>query len=144
MVPLLVSNTRLLLFPEIVTAFGRAEPSIVRLWFSSNSPPVSVMVWPERLESKVMVEPLAAVAITWRNEPEPLSLVVVTTFCAKAATVVASKIQQARGVFRWLPVCYRQPSERVLTRLTSYLFLALDRRRFHKRALCAFECQWFY
>src|SRR5262249_169654 len=77
-------------------------PEMVRPFLMSSSPLVSVMVWPFRLGSKLMVSPLCADAIAARSDPGPLSLVVVTVLGTQRCSNPSSmgrKRGRAAGLF---------------------------------------------
>src|ERR1041385_7176178 len=101
----------LLLFPEIVNRLA-AGPWIVRLLAIDNSPVVNVIglvTWPADM-SNVIVLPTQASATACRNEPAPLSLLLVTigeaiqlTVKVKLASVVEPQLSVARIVMTWSP-----------------------------------------
>jgi hypothetical protein len=78
--PLLTTSTRSVLLPLIVSP-GAAAPSIVTFL-----PIVSalrlVIVWPSSAGAKVIVPPVQTVLSAWRNDPGPLSAVLVTVTSA--------------------------------------------------------------
>src|SRR5467141_3416159 len=53
------------------------SPVIVRSLLISNSPDVSVIVWPDKAASKVIVLPGQALLMIARKDPAPLSLLLV-------------------------------------------------------------------
>jgi hypothetical protein len=55
-------------------------PLRLTLLVTASWPDVRAMVAPDRLAAKVMVAPVAALAIAYRREPGPESAVVVTVF----------------------------------------------------------------
>ena len=57
----------------------------------SNSPLVSVIVWPVKLAANVIVSPAVAVAIAWRRLPDPLSLALVTVMLNRQRSSSGSK-----------------------------------------------------
>ncbi len=53
---------------------------MVTLWVSAIVPVVRVMVWPARLDAKVIGSSLSSSATAARSEPGPLSLVLLTKY----------------------------------------------------------------
>src|SRR6185369_7188124 len=96
--PFVTSKTREALLPEMVTLLASAEASMVRLLLISNWPLVSVMVWPERLVTKLMMVPGPALEMAARSEPAPLSRLLETVRVAAAAvpTVPAARHNRVR------------------------------------------------
>jgi len=62
-------------------------PLMVTFLSITSSSLVSPMFRPFRLESKMIVSPLCASASAWRNDPGPLSLVLVTLVVGVAVGV---------------------------------------------------------
>ena len=74
---------------------------MVTLLFTSSSPLVSVIVAGVETE-KSIVSPSFAFASAWRNEPAPLSFVLVTVMvaaCAVCTLAIAAKTSVVRSVF---------------------------------------------
>ena len=89
------SNTRNVALP-LTARFAAPGPEIVTLWFTASSPLVRVMV-PETPVAS-MVSPSFAMLSALRNDPEPLSLVFVTTMVVACAEIAAAKSNAAAMV----------------------------------------------
>src|SRR6185369_17586897 len=67
-------------------------PVIVRFLSMSNSPVVKVIVCPFSAGSKLIVPPTQTLTIALRNEPAPLSLVLVTVTGFAQGLIVITKV----------------------------------------------------
>src|SRR6266542_4350902 len=92
-------NTRLVAFPS-TARLAAPGPSIITFLSTGSSPLVNTIV-PDT--AKVIVSPSFAMASAWRNEPAPLSLVLVTVMvapCARSATAKNRATAIATGLIR--------------------------------------------
>src|SRR5262249_46857733 len=116
--PLIVSplNVRLSLaatskmrevWPALIVSWPAPGPLIVMFFLMDSSPLVSVMVWPSRLGVKTMVSPSWALLMTFRSEPEPLSLLLVTV-----SVLSSRRSSSTASVGRHASRCRREPCAR--------------------------------
>src|SRR5204863_9977882 len=83
-----IRNTRLPMFPSTASTSAPA-PLIVTLVSTSNSPLVRLMTPDIPVAS--IVSPSFAIASAWRNEPRPLSLVLLTMIVVARAEIVRAQ-----------------------------------------------------
>ena len=94
-IPAKFSNTRETALP-LTARVAAPGPLMVTLWVTCSSPLVRVMV-PETPVAS-MVSPSFAMLSALRNDPEPLSLVFVTTMVVACAEIAAAKSNAAAMV----------------------------------------------
>src|SRR6266496_5869938 len=111
----------------LVKPLVMVRPEMVMLLSTNSSPLVSPMV---PVTAKVIVSPSFAMASAWRNEPGPLSLVLVTVMvapCARSATAKNSAMAIATGLIRGVILVFIG---------VGLIFLLVRQRRVWPRSWC--------